>query len=72
MLLPINDQAIKRFKRVGHYRTRHTGQCHNAHRVVNSEPMLAFDLGSLGSFSFAKASGAQRIDEEGGYRVILG
>lgn len=34
--------------------------------------MLAFDLGSLGSFSFAKASDAGRIDDEGGYRVTLG
>jgi hypothetical protein len=72
MLLPINDQAIKRFKRVGYYWIRHTGQYHNAYRVVDGGPMLAFDLGSLGSFSFAKASDAQRIDDEGGYRVILG
>jgi hypothetical protein len=72
ILLSIYDQDIRRFKRVGYHWIRHTGQYHNAHRVVDGELILAFDLGLFGSFSFTNASDIERIDDEGGYRITLG
>lgn len=72
VVIPVEDQDTKRFRRVGTFTIHHRyeEQYHNPYHIVNGGSILA-ELQPFGAIAFAKPIDAEKLDDKGKHRVTL-